>query len=287
MERLVFIGPGRTGLALGYAFAHAGDEVEVTYMGRSPEPPAHPVFHEGLATYRYGIERPAEGTTAVFLTVPDGVVSEMSAVLAERGAAPEGCVAFHCSGALAADPLAPLHARGYRVGTFHPLQAIALSGGTPDRFRGSFFTFSGEPEAMATARRMISALGARGIAVPAGRRPLYHAAAVMASNYVVVLLRDAIQLFERAGASPEDARDAIASLARGAIENVSRLGVEDALTGPLARGDVDTVALHLRTLDRDEATFYATLGKRGLAWVGERLPGTSAAELSDLFDRYP
>lgn len=285
MDKIVFIGPGRTGLALGYAFAHEDEGVRVSYLGRRPEPPEHPIFHEGLASYSYGVERPEAGTTAVFLTVPDGALPEMAAVLAERGAAPDGCSVFHCSGALAADPLAPLHAQGYRVGTFHPLQAIA-GAGSPERFREGFFAISGEAEALATARRLVSVLGARAISVPAGKRPLYHAAAVMASNYVVVLLHEAIRLFERVGASPEESRAAIASLARGAVENVARLGPDHALTGPLLRGDADTLALHLRALDPDEARLYAVLGRRGLDWVGERLPERAGAEISDLLDRY-
>jgi hypothetical protein len=99
-DRVVFVGPGRTGLALGYALHQAGALDSLTYFGRRPEPPAHPVFIEGLARYHFGLEPLAPGTTALLLTVPDDVLPGMAHAVAAQGPAPEGCVALHCSGAL-------------------------------------------------------------------------------------------------------------------------------------------------------------------------------------------
>src|SRR3954469_21899365 len=125
-DRVLFVGPGRTGLALGYALSQVHGALDsLTYCGRRPEPPAHPLFIEGVATYVFGLQRPEPGTTAVFLTVPDDVLPEMAHALAGQGQAPEGCAAFHCSGALSVEVLAPLHARGYHVGSIHPLQSLA------------------------------------------------------------------------------------------------------------------------------------------------------------------
>ncbi|MEX1257512.1 MAG: Rossmann-like and DUF2520 domain-containing protein [Gemmatimonadota bacterium] len=287
MERLVFIGPGRVGLALGQAISRAVGELDLLYQGRRPEPPAHPLFHQGVARYQYGLERPAEGTSAVFLTVPDAVLPELAVALAARGPAPGGCAAFHTSGALGADPLAPLHAQGYEVGTFHPLQAIANPISGAQHLFGSAFAISGEPAALATARRLIGLLGGTGITVPTTRRPLYHAAAVFASNYLVALLHEAADIFQDAGATREEAERALTALARGTLDNVEELGIEGALTGPLLRGDVETVELHLRTLDPRDAALYAALGRRTLAWVRDRIPQEAASRLDELFERAP
>jgi predicted short-subunit dehydrogenase-like oxidoreductase (DUF2520 family) len=264
----------------------ADRRIGLTILGRRAEPPPHPLFQDGLAEYRFGLERPPEGTTAVFLTVPDSALPEVSFELAERGPAPGSCAVLHCSGALGADPLGPLHARGYAVGTLHPLRAIPHPTVAVDALRGAFFALSGEPEALSAGRRIVSLLGGRAISVPTSRRPLYHAAAVLASNYVVVLLREAVRLLELAGTEREEAEAALVGLAAGALDNVAELGVEEALTGPLVRGDVETIALHLRSLSRGDAKLYAVLGETGLAWIHDRLSADTAAELSELFDRY-
>lgn len=286
MERLVFIGPGRMGLALGYALVQAEVVDSLIYHGRRPEPPSHPLFLQGRAEYRYGLERPAPGTTAVLLTVPDRVLPELAMALAGRGPAPEGCVALHTSGVQGADPLEPLHHAGYPVGTLHPLQAVAHAVTGAERLMGSGFALSGNVEALAVARRLVQALGGRGITVPTARRPLYHAAAVFASNYVAVLMARAVRLLEEAGASNLEAREVLVALARGTLENVADLGADRALTGPVVRGDLETVDLHLRTLGPEDASLYATLGRQALAQARDGLPADVAGELDELFRRY-
>jgi predicted short-subunit dehydrogenase-like oxidoreductase (DUF2520 family) len=286
MERLVIIGPGRVGLALGYALVRAEAVESLVYFGRHPEPPPHPLFSDGIAEYRYGLEAPAEGTTAVFLTVPDAVLEEMAEVLAARGDPPPATPAFHCAGALGAEPLASLHARGYRVGTLHPMQPVPYSVAGADRLIGASFALSGEPEALAAGRRIVSALGGRAIQVPTTRRPLYHAAAVMASNYVLVLLDVASRLLVEAGASPEEAEEAVVGLARGTLENAAELGLDHAPTGPIRRGDSEVVDLHLRALGREDASLYAELGLRALDRSRSELAPEAAGRLEKLLERY-
>lgn len=258
-EKLFFVGPGRAGLALGQALYDADVVAEIVYCGRRPEPPRHPLFDAGAARYCFGLEPPAIETTAVFLSVPDDVIPEMAHALAGHGTAPPGCAAFHLSGALHTDVLAPLHARGYAVGSFHILQSLADPLRGAARIPGSFVSIAGEPSAIATARRLVQHLGSRTLAVPVARRPLYHAAAVMASSHVASLLALAARLMVRAGVTDEDALPALLPLARGNLENLAELGLSAALTGPVARGDVETVGLHLRALDAEEREIYRLL----------------------------
>jgi predicted short-subunit dehydrogenase-like oxidoreductase (DUF2520 family) len=286
MERIAFVGPGRLGLSLGSALVDSSEGVELIYFGRREEPPAHPLFIRGLARYHFGLERPEPGTTAVILTVPDSAISEVAAALAARGQAPPGCAAFHCSGALGADPLASLHQRGYPVGTLHPLQAVASPRISGAAFQGSYFALSGEPEALSVGRRLLALVGGRALMVPASRRPLYHAAAVLASNYIVILLREAIEVLREAGVPADDAEAALLELAKGTIENVGHMGAEAALTGPLERGDVETIELHLRAVPREQAALYVALGRSGLSWLRNRLPGEVVTKLEELFRRY-
>ncbi|MFC1661953.1 hypothetical protein ACFL3S_10985, partial [Gemmatimonadota bacterium] len=171
-DSLFFVGPGRMGLALGYALWNADAVGSLTYCGRGPDPPAHPLFIQGVARYVFGLERPGEDTSAVFLSVPDEVLPEISMALAAHGDAPRGCVAFHLSGALGTDPLSPLHSRGYTVGSCHPLQTVAEAVRGADHLPGSYFAVSGEPGAVALARRLLHQLGSRVLQVPVSRRPL-------------------------------------------------------------------------------------------------------------------
>jgi predicted short-subunit dehydrogenase-like oxidoreductase (DUF2520 family) len=258
-ERLYFIGPGRTGLALGYALWQADAVEDLIYCGRRPEPPTHPLFTQGIARYSFGLEPPGVETTAVFLSVPDDVLMEMAYALAGLGSAPPGCAAFHLSGARSTDVLAPLHARGYPVGSIHLLQSLADSVRGAGMIPGSFVAISGEADSVITARRLAQHLGCTPLTVPATRRPLYHAAAVSASNHLIALLAAAARLLVEAGVPEEDALPALLPLARGTLDNLEALGVRGALTGPLVRGDVETLRLHLRTLDEREREVYRCL----------------------------
>lgn len=285
-ERLFFVGPGRAGLSLGYALWQAGAIDSITYSGRKPDPPPHPLFISGVARYVFGMERPEPGTTAVFLGVPDEVLPGISVALAAHGDAPPGCAAFHLSGALGTDALAPLVEKGYDVGSIHPLQSLADPILGAELLKGVFFAVSGEPAAISAARRILNPLGGSVLTIPVTRRPLYHAAAVFASNYLAGLIGAAGRLMALAGVPEDEALQAILPLARGSLENLGRLGPVRALTGPVSRGDVETVRLHLRTLEPRERTLYASLGLEILNLAREGgLDENTMEELKTMFER--
>lgn len=260
-DRIAIVGPGRVGVALGSALWKVGAVEALTYYGRRPEPPAYSLFHEDSVRYLYGLAPPGEGTTAVFLAVPDAAVAGVARELAALGSVPAECAAFHLSGVLAVEVLEPLHAAGYRVGSVHPLQAIADPELGAELLRGSSYAVAGEPEARAVARRLLLALDGRIITVTERMRPLYHAAAVMASSHVAAILAVASRLLEEAGVRAEDALPALLPLVRGTLENLRRFEPGMALTGPIVRGDVDTVRLHLRMLPERERALYCALGR--------------------------
>ena len=285
-ERLFFVGPGRAGLALGYALLQADAVDSLVYCGRKPDPPPHPLFIEGMARYVFGIEKPETGTTAVILSVPDEALPEISMVLAAHGEAPGGCAAFHLSGAVGTDPLAPLLGQGYGVGTLHPLQSLADPVLGAGQLKGIYFALSGEPGAVSTARRILHHLGSTGIQIPVARRPVYHAAAVFASNYLAGLISAAGRLMAQAGVDEEEALRAILPLARGSLENLERLGPTRALTGPISRGDVETVRLHLMALESRERSLYAAMGLEILNLAREGgLEEDTADELKELLEK--
>jgi predicted short-subunit dehydrogenase-like oxidoreductase (DUF2520 family) len=268
---VVVIGAGRMGLALGSAL-HSQHAVErLIYFGRAHEAPPHPLFEpepegddvdETIVTVEYrplpGL--PPAGTHVLILAVPDDALTEVVYDLVRMGSAPAGCVALHLSGALSTDVLAPLHGVGYAVGSLHPLVAVADPWLAGERLVGAAFALGGEPAAVAAGRRIVDALAGRALLVSAAQRPLYHAAAVVASNYLVALVATATRLIGEAGVGDDDALPALLPLLRSTLDNIEQLGVPAALTGPLARGDVDTIRLHLARLSAADRVLYCGLG---------------------------
>jgi predicted short-subunit dehydrogenase-like oxidoreductase (DUF2520 family) len=265
-DRVVILGPGRIGLALGAALLGARALESLHYIGRSHEPPPHPVFEAGGsgAGYLPGPHPLPEGTTVAILAVPDSALPEVAHDLARAGPAPAGCAALHVSGALSGDILAPLHAAGYAIGSLHPLQTVADAWSAAERLVGASFAVSGEPVAIAAARRLVSALEGTPLVIAPAFRATYHAAAVFASNYVVALASVAARMLRSAGVPEELALPALLPLLRGTIQNLEHLGPTSALTGPIVRGDIDTVRLHLARLSGEERALYCALGRETL-----------------------
>ncbi|MEX0893547.1 MAG: Rossmann-like and DUF2520 domain-containing protein [Gemmatimonadota bacterium] len=266
-ERVVIVGPGRMGLALGTALRRAGAVESLTYHGRGIEPPPHPIFEDPTegAAYQRGPNIVSDGTTILLLAVPDRAIGEVAYEYSGTGTAPGGCAALHLSGALSVDSLGPLHHVGYAIGSLHPLQAVADPWHPGDRLTGAAFAVSGEPAAVAAGRRVANALRGRALVIPPALRVTYHAAAVLASNALVTLAAAAARTLAAAGVPEDEALPALLPLMRGTLDNLEHLGIPAALTGPIARGDADTVRMHLARLSEGDRSLYCALGRETLA----------------------
>jgi predicted short-subunit dehydrogenase-like oxidoreductase (DUF2520 family) len=181
----------------------------------------------------------------VFLAVPDRAVGEVAANLARM--TPSRRLSFvHLSGALGLAALDAL--RDHSVGSFHPLQSFPAPR-DPGAFRGiTVAVDASTPTMMRRLRALARSIGARPVPVKDSRRALYHAAAVFASNYVDVVLAQAVELLRQAGWSEREAIEGLVPLAEGVLANIRRRGPVSALTGPVRRGDVNTVERHLEAL---------------------------------------
>jgi len=209
----------------------------------------------------------------VFLTVPDGAVASFAAELAGSGGLPPSAAFVHCSGALglgALDPLRPRHA----IGSFHPLQSFPEPR-APEAFRGSLVAIDASgPSLRRRLGRLARDLGARPRNVDDSDRALYHAAAVFASNYLVALSAEAVALLGAIGWNDREAVDGLVPLMEGVLAEVARRGPVAALTGPIRRGDFETVTRHLEALAeldlrsarsrRRKADVYRMLGQIAL-----------------------
>jgi predicted short-subunit dehydrogenase-like oxidoreductase (DUF2520 family) len=272
---LWIVGAGRMGLALGLRLHRAHAVGRMTVTGRRPAAPAHPLFADPPgAEYRRSIEDAPADPDAIVIAVPDGAIAEVAGRLAAIDL-PASIPILHTSGSRSLDILRTLAERGHPTGSAHPLAAIADPVNGAERLAGATWGVEGDGAAGALAERIIRACGGHVLRIAPGKKPSYHAAAVFASNYAVTLLSVAERLMEQAGVHAEEARPALSALAAGAVENLGARGPAAALTGPIVRGDVETVAMHLARLSADERTLYCLLGREALRLA--RTAGLDAA----------
>ncbi|MFQ5719520.1 MAG: DUF2520 domain-containing protein, partial [Acidobacteriota bacterium] len=180
----------------------------------------------------------------VLLAVPDGAL----AAVASRLAAAVPCrdrVFLHLSGAHGRSMLEPLAARGARTGVCHPLAVLPATSPAADLLAGAGFAVDGDTRAVAMARRLVRDLGGHPFTVRPHARPAYHLAASLVANDTLALVDLATALLRRAGLPADVARASLAHLLAGTAAALEHASVEQALTGPVARGDAETLRLHL------------------------------------------
>ncbi len=180
----------------------------------------------------------------VFITTPDAAIREVCESLAWRA----GVAVAHTSGVESSAILEKAAREGAATGSFHPLQTFAAVPPALNSLAGSIFAVEAEGALRSDLLAMVDALGGTPIELRPEDKALYHASAVMIGNYTVTLAKMATDLWLRLGWERPAAMKALLPLLHGAVANIEALGLPQALTGPIARGDVATVARHLETL---------------------------------------
>jgi predicted short-subunit dehydrogenase-like oxidoreductase (DUF2520 family) len=251
------IGAGRAGLSLGLALARAGHVVRIHSRRARPVPPPLTLTTGAPPAWLREMD-------VLLLAVPDDAVGEMATVLATQGWTRAGQVVLHLSGALGKDALRPLTASGAALGSLHPLQTLSDPVSVPERLTGAVATVEGDAHAVEVASRLARDVGLVPVPIPSDQKPRYHAAAVFASNFLVALAGVAQRLFVAAGLPDEVARTGLTALMAGALESVRAVGPAGALTGPVVRGDVETIRRHLEVLKQTDAELYRVLSRAAL-----------------------
>ena len=254
------IGPGRAGVGLALALAQAGYSVRL--HGRNKKSVPAPL----TITVGDGGKPPPwiADVDTVILTVRDDAITPLAASLAKARAITERHVVLHLSGVQGQEALGPLVTTRAALGSFHPLQTIVEPELTPGRLKGAWAAVEGMPRAIEAGERIAQDLGMRPFRIATKSKAIYHAGAVFASNYLVVVEAVAQRLLRHAGLSDADAWAALRPLVEGTFENLSRHEPREALTGPLVRGDTATIVRHLESLAVDDAKLYRALGRAAL-----------------------
>jgi predicted short-subunit dehydrogenase-like oxidoreductase (DUF2520 family) len=210
-------------------------------------------------------------TEVVILAVRDTMITEVAQMLLGTGLINKRHVLLHCAGAASAkELLGPVAGQVAGIGTLHPLSAIADGKISMRALKGTVFGVEGDDIGRATAAKLVAAMSGVVLALDSAQMAAYHAAAALASNYIVATLDAAAAMLATTGVAPDKAAQALLPLAEGALRNVAAHGIAGGLTGPVRRGDLATVTRHLEAMrGRPElAEIYRTLARRAVEITG-------------------
>ena len=266
--KIGIIGAGRMGFTLGKHFVLGGLSVEGFYS-RNPESARAAADFTNTNCFET-MQALAEACDTIFLTVPDGQIEPVAKALDKYADTLEGKRIIHTSGALSSRVFSGMKSRIYGY-SIHPIYATNDKYSSYKEFRNCFITIEGDEAYAQDFVRMFETLGHGCRIISAEDKSRYHAACVMASNLVIGLYKLAADNLSQCGFTPDEAEQALKPLFQNNAENLMAYGMRDALTGPVARGDVETVKKHLSVLQGSSLDAYKAL-TRALIELTEQKP---------------
>ncbi len=284
MTRIGVVGAGRVGAVLGAAFRAAGHEVVAAAGESSASRLRIDTLLPGVA-----VRKPTEVARAcdlLLLTVPDDMLENVTNMLAASGAIREGQYVVHTSGRHGLTVLAAAAAVGARPVAMHPAMTFTGTGVDIDRLSGCVFGITAHDDDRAFTEALVADLGGVPMWVEESRRTLYHAGLAHGANHLVTLVAQAMDLLAEAGA--DDPAATLRPLLGAALDNALSYG-DAALTGPIVRGDLQTVRAHLEDIAAsapDTLPTYVAMARATVdrAVVDGRLLPIRAARMVELLD---
>ncbi|MFC1950210.1 Rossmann-like and DUF2520 domain-containing protein [Chloroflexota bacterium] len=266
MLKLGFIGAGTVGTALSLRLSSKGYPV-VAVSSRSQTSArnlARVISDCHVSNKNQDVADTAE---LIFITTPDDAIASVATEIQWH----TGQSVVHCSGALSTDILESAKKLGAQIGASHPLQTFASVKQAVENIPGSTFALEAEEPLLSTLKDMATALDGNWIELKATDKVVYHASAVIACNYLVTLVKLATDLWQNFGIPPHQATQALLPLLRGTINNIDTVGIPQCLTGPIARGDTETIRKHLNALQQATPTLLSTYQELGLQTISVSL----------------
>jgi predicted short-subunit dehydrogenase-like oxidoreductase (DUF2520 family) len=258
---VALVGPGRAGRAVGGALRRAGWPI-VAVAGSTIDATSTEEAVAQLGATARAVEDAGRGAEVIIIATPDrSIVTVAHSVV---GSAVPGALVVHLTGSRGLEVFASAATRrpDVRFAALHPL--VSIPSPDPRHLSGGWCAVAGDPDVYDLAL----ALGLQPFTVAPGARSLYHATATIAANHLVALMGQVERLARRAGVP----REAFSPLVRGVLDNCDDIGARDALTGPVARGDAETVDAHLAALPAEERDLYRALATQALRLSGREDP---------------
>jgi predicted short-subunit dehydrogenase-like oxidoreductase (DUF2520 family) len=279
--QIAIVGPGRLGSALAISLKRAGYEISeiVSRNNAGSKQRARSLARRVGARVSPG-DNARLGADIVWFCVPDREIASASRQLASI-VGWEGKTAFHSSGALASDELNALRRHGAAVASLHPMMTFVNGSIAP--LQGVPFAIEGDKAAVLVARRVVKNLGGEAFAIRKQQKAAYHARGSFASPLLVALLVTGEQLARKAGLSAVEARKKMLPIVKQTIANYEALGPAGAFSGPIVRGDAETVGKHGRALAKtpEARAVYLALARAALRY----LPARNRAQLKKALGR--
>lgn len=252
-------GIGALGGSLTGALSNRGYPI-VSLFNRNSDKAKNAAVRLGVSNVGNEPNRTDDVGDLLFLTVSDDAITSIANTLAEQRIDWSGKMVIHCSGVLTSSVLTSLKNRGASIAAFHPLQTFSSI--NPDAFEGIFFTAEGDSNVKAVLKEMADELSAEAIIIQPEDKALLHAAAVVASNYLATLLQESVDIASLGTITPNIALTMLKPLIVKTSVNIFEKGATNALTGPIARGDSETIQQHLQLLaDKSkDSSLYRKLG---------------------------
>jgi predicted short-subunit dehydrogenase-like oxidoreductase (DUF2520 family) len=282
-DTIAVIGAGTVGTAVGVLLRTAGHPI-AAIADRSEEALKKSFSHTNAKTFS-NICDAASLAQCILITVSDDAIRHVCDKIA-AGTSLNGKKVVHMSGAGGLDLLESAQKAGALVAAIHPIQSFADVEGAIGNIPGSTFGITAAPQIQDWAAAFVKDLGGRPFFVNEEDRPLYHAAACMASNYLVSLMDAAGNIYQHLGLTREEALNAFWPLVKGTLNNIASRGTVDSLTGPIARGDLGTLAKHIAAFKQKMPAMIEVYCVMGAVTVEIALAkGTISARRSEEINR--
>ncbi len=291
MKNTAIIGAGAVGTAMGYLLSSAGYTV-TGIASRSLESAVKARDFIGQGEASTDLAGTASSAGIVLITTSDDAVRQVCEGIAHRDGFRPGSLVVHTSGALSVDALVSAKDKGASTVSMHPLQSLPSVQEAIKNIPGSYFCLESDDEsALDTAREMVRVFQGKVLNIQLGGKPLYHAGAAVVSNFLVATIGFGLQLHESAGIDRQDSLNALLPLIQGTLKNIEKIGIPAALTGPIARGDAQTVEDHLASISRENPDLlglYCELGRYTVKLALEKgsLKENDARKILELLSRY-
>lgn len=285
MLTINFIGCGRVGKTIAKLISnnHSGQILGIVNYSMSSAIEAVRYIGQGTA---FASIKELPVADVYFISTRDDAIQRSCEELVRTATLKKGAIIIHCSGSMSADILCSVHSAGCYGASVHPVKSFADPDMSVKSFKGTYCATEGDKEALPTINQLFESIGGIVFAVHGENKKLYHAAMVMANNYTVTLHYHAMQSLITAGVDPVTAKHLTNSMMTDAFKNMGDLPHAKALTGPVQRGDIETIQGHLNAIENDTTRhIYSALGS-GTVPLTNHSPEI-VDELKTLFAKHP
>lgn len=264
INTFAIIGTGMVGTAIGFLLKKAGCKI-TAISDKSPAALKRAQSYIGGKSFRNPQEA-IHRADCILITTPDDKITSACREIALFPSIKNKLV-FHMSGAGDLDLLESAKKAGAAVASIHPLQSFSSIDQAIKIIPGSYFAITADRNTQTLAKNIVRDLGGIPFLISSNQKPLYHAAACIASNYLVSLMNTVESIYQSIGLNEKDARNAYLPLVYGSLKNIEKSDSVSSLTGPIARGDSGTIKKHVLAINKNLPQFSSLYSSLGLIAV--------------------